>query len=502
MRQSASLFFLATFVAAAQQGSLQSSPQPGSLGGTAAPSPTFRAGTKLVQVDVIARDKKGPAAGLAKQDFTLLDNGKPQEISVFSVKSASIKLVQSSAETTVSLPPGIVSNRVNGLGETPGSATILFIDQKNTPLQPNIQAYAISEIARFVEKRRKQDRIGIYTLTRDGLIAVQDLTDNAELLTRAAKSLKPQMPAYRDCQDVGLECALTLLTERARETKHSFQAIARHLASVPGRKTLVWVSASFPLRSRYFDFTPDMQEAARALNDANVALYSLDARGLIAGGRGIYPPGFETMDLVSGITGGEVFFNTNGIEESIQEAVEDGDLVYTLGFYPAEKETDGAPHRLKVVVARKGVSVRYRENYAAGKAGTTAIAPETVEQLLKDSLDATQVELAARAIPDQAHPGSYRVQVSVNLHDVRFQHLGASWLGELGIGFYVEGTEGFRVITRKIEFPDNLLAAGIEKGTLIETSIAFEGPKGALRVVVQDHATGAAGSLKVPLESK
>ncbi|HEY1758692.1 MAG TPA: VWA domain-containing protein [Bryobacteraceae bacterium] len=458
-------------------------------------APTFRAGIKLVQVDVIARDKRGPAAGLTKNDFTIFDNGRQQEIAVFSAKS-SVRSQQAAAV----LPPGIVSNRVNSEGQTPGQGTIVLLDQKNTPVLPNdLQAYAISEIARFVERRRKQDRIGIYTLTREGLVAVQDLTDNSELLTRAVKSLKPQMPAYRDCQDVGLECALTLLTERALETKRSFQAIARHLASVPGRKTLVWVSASFPLRSRYFDFTPDMQEAARALNDANVALYSLDARGLIAAGRGIYPPGFETMDLVSEATGGEVFFNTNGIQESIEEAVEDGDVVYTLGFYPLQEEQDGVSHKLKVEVARKGVIVRYRETYVAAGIQTAAIAPETVEQLLKDSLDATQIELAARAEADPAQAGSYKVQVSVNLHDVQFQHQGTSWLAELGIGFYVKGTEGFRVITRKFDFPEKVFAAAVDKGTLIDTSIAFAGPKGVLRIVVQDHATGAAGSVGVLL---
>src|ERR1035438_1119823 len=54
------------------------------------PTPTFRAGTKLVEVDVIARSKGAPATGLTKDDFTLLDNGKPQKIAFFSVQSGSV----------------------------------------------------------------------------------------------------------------------------------------------------------------------------------------------------------------------------------------------------------------------------------------------------------------------------------------------------------------------------------------------------------------------------
>jgi hypothetical protein len=43
------------------------------------PAATFRVGTKLVEVDVVARDKRGPATGPIKDDFILLDNGKPQD---------------------------------------------------------------------------------------------------------------------------------------------------------------------------------------------------------------------------------------------------------------------------------------------------------------------------------------------------------------------------------------------------------------------------------------
>src|SRR5580698_1780090 len=77
-------------------------------------APTFRAGTRLVEVDVIARIKTGPATGLTQDDFTVLDNGKPQKISLFSIKTS-----QASAPSAVSpaapavpvlrpLPPGAV----------------------------------------------------------------------------------------------------------------------------------------------------------------------------------------------------------------------------------------------------------------------------------------------------------------------------------------------------------------------------------------------------------
>src|ERR1700744_5589744 len=83
--------------------------------------PVFHAGTRLVQVDVVARNKSGPVAGLKKEDFTLFDEGSPQQISVFSV------ITKQSNKSATPLSAGTVSNRLNRLGEAPPSATVLLI---------------------------------------------------------------------------------------------------------------------------------------------------------------------------------------------------------------------------------------------------------------------------------------------------------------------------------------------------------------------------------------
>jgi VWFA-related protein len=478
-----------------------------------APPPTFRAGTKLVQVDVVVRDKKGPAAGLTKEDFTVFDNGKPQEISSFSVKS-----VQPSARPAVPLPPGAISNRLNPDGETPATQTILLIDQRSTP--QTIQAYANQRIVKFLETRRKSDRMGIYALGKDGLQSVQELTDDIELLRRAANNLKPQNPIYSDCAGIAgraaTECGIAALTQRVTDTKHALEAIARHLTNVPGRKNLIWVTASFPLilvlPGQTVDFTPDMQEAALALNDAKVALYAVDARGLVAnsgpGVMGLTIPGLDTMNFVTGITGGRAFYADNGLDDLIREAVEDAELTYTLGFYPALESKNNASknqdvHNLKVKVSKPGLVARYRENYSSSDKVTAAkIDRPTMEQLLNDPLDATQVGLFAETTPDSAHPGRFNVRVSVDLRDVKLENQADSSVGAVDVSFHVEGSKGARVITRKIQIPAYQLAASLEKPLVVETSMALEGSTGVLRIVAQDQATGAAGSLRLPLGKK
>src|SRR5579872_1293800 len=148
--------------------------------------PTFSAGTRLVQVDTIVRNNSGPVAGLTKDDFTLFDNGKPQRIAVFSVRSA-----RSPAATAVRLPAGAVSNRLNSRGEVPASATILLIDRLNTPIRD--QPYANRKIVKFLQARGSRDSIGIYTLG-NRLRVIQDLTSDPDRLARAVKVLKPEDP--------------------------------------------------------------------------------------------------------------------------------------------------------------------------------------------------------------------------------------------------------------------------------------------------------------------
>src|SRR5580692_9170481 len=112
-----------------------------------APTPTFSAATKLVEVDVVARGKDGPATGLTKEDFTLLDNGKPQKISFFSVRSARTSEPASpSAAAAVPLTAGAVSNRLERGSAALTNATVLLIDQFNTPQA--VQAFAVQRVAK------------------------------------------------------------------------------------------------------------------------------------------------------------------------------------------------------------------------------------------------------------------------------------------------------------------------------------------------------------------
>jgi VWFA-related protein len=498
-------------------------------------TPTFRAATKLVQVEVIARRKDAPAAGLIEEDFALFDNGKPQKIASFAVSSS-----QTSAPASDPLPEGAVSNRLERNGEALANATVLLIDQRNTAQTD--QAFAIQRIVKFLRTRRnrdtKPDRIGIYTFDRDNSIQVlQEITDDAELLRQAADKLKPRDSSYRFYDTHYGTPGMTAHQPEDREldTKHMLEAIARHLASVPGRKGLIWITAGFPVSAPTFDFNPDMEEAASALNDADVALYAVDARGLIGalsgttsisnaefggavfGGAGSanfrplpqlakqmqpaggFPDGTGAMSKLAGLTGGLALYNSNGIEDSIRKALDDAALTYTLSFYPSQEQQDGAWHKLRVKVARPGVSVRYREKYFASRTLAEASDRPTLAELLRGPLDATQLKLVTEMLPDQARQGSLQVRTFIDLHDVHLENRNNIWVGAVDVSFLLEGSRSAQTVTRTVQIPDGRLAAALKQGIVVDDSF---GETGELRIVAQDRATGAAGSVRIPLRSR
>ena len=458
--------------------------------------------------------------GLNQDDFTLLDNGKPQKISVFAIKGA-----QSLKQPAVPLPAGTVSNRVTRNGQAASSSTIVLIDRLNTSVED--QQYANQKIVKFLETRRSQDKIGIYTFG-NGVRAVQDLTDDPERLSRAINSLKPRSAKKRTLDVPGEfekreaemagdghvldEYKSLTMADQVLSTKHALQAIAAHLSKVPGRKSLIWVTDSFPLLRKTEhgteDYSQDMKEAARALDDANVALYAVDARGLVAGNFanprrpwGFNVPGIDTMNTLAGLTGGKAFYADNGLDSLIAEAVEDSELIYTLGFYPSQESQAGDWHKLKVSIDKRGVTARYREAYFA----SNVVAPDqrpTLDQMLRDSLDAAEIGLRADTSADQARPGFYNVRATVDLHDVHLDHRDAEWVGGVDVSLYLAGAKSAYRLSRKIAIPEDQLAAALEAGMIFNASVRLAEATGDLRVVVQDMATGAGGSVRVPLGRK
>jgi VWFA-related protein len=291
---------------------------------------TIRAYSNLVVIDVVVNDAQGnPVHGLTRDDFTLLENNKPQTVRHFEEHSATAATAApaAKAEPLEKLHPGVFTNESQAPGS--GPVNVLLLDYLNTPL--TYQPYARKQLLEYLTKAPAGTRIAIFALT-NRLIMLQGFTSDMEVLKKALLS-KQGTPQASDIltdpmnggsmtdttlsdamaydptavqgmitdamiQDVARFEALQTSFEqdlRQRLTLSGFDLLARYLVGIPGRKNVIWFSGGFPL-----DVEPDVRNDNDAhptesvvrndeevrktdnlLTRAQIAVYPVDARGVM-----------------------------------------------------------------------------------------------------------------------------------------------------------------------------------------------------------------------------
>jgi VWFA-related protein len=527
-----------------------------------AQEPLYRTGARLVTVDVTVRNNQGPIKGLTKDDFTLQDKGKARTIAVFAENDAT-----KSVPASEPLPPGVIVNRPSGAGVRPSNAVVILFDRLNIP-RPLDQAAVRIKVLAFLASLKPSDHVAFYSLgTR--LTMVQDFDTDAGALAQAAARLSGSGGAAADARspeietrlpkiETSLKDALTPIEQqdirvRTSTTAEALRTIARHLAGVPGRKSLIWVFSDFPLTygettDRRENYESEVGAAVHTLSEANIAAYPMDPRGvtisgsstsgadestinpkegtLMRGGRGgggsgggagstlsVGLSGSETMDAIAKSTGGVSYHETNDIGADARKVMEDAEVSYTLGFYVDEKSLDGKSHDLNVKLAKKadanGAMLRYRKSYLDLNPKSAAAQQErpVMSELVADSFDATTIALMAAAASDPNKPGVLTVQVRVDLNGLQFEHLADKWIAAFDLGLALEAGPGapqpqVSNKTINLSLTDDQLKKGLRAGLIVDNTVPSPPKPVVLRMVVQDKASGLAGSLRIPLNPR
>jgi hypothetical protein len=109
------------------------------------PTATFQAATRMVTVEVVARDHQGhPIIGLTVADFQVLEqiapkhNQHPQKIAVF--RAVTVTEIAAHDQGKVSLPAGVYTNLVT-MDKVPVPPTLLLVDGLNTDWAWNGQVF-------------------------------------------------------------------------------------------------------------------------------------------------------------------------------------------------------------------------------------------------------------------------------------------------------------------------------------------------------------------------
>ena len=522
----------------------------------------FKSKTVLVQIPVVVTDKSGAhVQGLTKLDFEVQEDKKEQKI-------ASFEEVQAT-HTPLNIPSRNTGEFGNLAGQD-GSArgvVLVALDTVNTPFLD--QAYGRKQLIKYLSDNLNAGQIlGLVAITGKGLKVLHDFSSDSASLIEALNKVRSELPALQgvdiDAQALAaasdlsapLEVAFGGMTspadavesfvlygdaalvrvqqDRAIEiTMRSFLNIARSLAGIPGRKSLIWATGSFPF---YIDspaavpaayLAPLYEEAMQALGDAEISVYPVDVRGLmnyspaadanyrsrgstgfstaLAGRTWLQSASIDTLNELAEMTGGRAFFNSNDIAAGYKRAVQDSASYYLVGYYLDTKNTKPGWRKLKVKVDRPGAEVRARSGFFVTN---TTMNPDANR---KTDIDAALVSpFESTGVPVDMHWGQTTADgdkkkieffVHVPANGVTIDHGAKNTFGLEFVSVAVQNDKVADTISQTVEGemrPE--MMAQVQSGGLSYHN-ALKLPPGRYNVhfVVRDNLKGAVGSVNVPL---
>jgi hypothetical protein len=281
--------------------------------------------------------------------------------------------------------------------------------------------------------------------------------------------------------------------------------------------------------------TEPVRRAARAVNDANVAIYPVDARGIVVnqpgpviGGQGptqfqlsagrtpastdipdlppsvpSRPVNFDSLKALADDSGGRAFFNTNGIADAVRGAIEDGRSAYLLGYYPSNAKWDGAFRTIAVKVNRAGADVRARKGYLAlpfapdvdPKARDAALLDD-----VRDPLESTGIGITARV--SRGDGGAVTIRIHLEPGALTLTPSGDKFIGTLDVVIAQRTTadrwfetEGSSI---DADFTSTRRDQVTQDGVTFSRTITLRDDAESLHLAVRDVASGAIGTLSIP----
>ncbi|HTQ86358.1 MAG TPA: VWA domain-containing protein [Candidatus Solibacter sp.] len=520
-----------------------------------AAAPVVRATTRLVQVTVVAHHKGAPVADLTQEDFHVFDNGQEQKVQFFTMETGHVV-----EGTPTPLPANTWSNRTETRKGIPVNVTLILYDGLNTRVTD--QNYAREQIIRFLSQIHPEDRVALYALGKD-LKVLHDFTSDASSLLRVISKYKgyngvqivtsdPEVPNEYDTPSASMNEFLAGADEafaqfqtvtRVETTVNALEAIAAHVAGIPGRKNLIWISGSFPFTMGYDsitavarmnspelqnrDFSQEIQRAARALTDANVAVYPVHAKGLVINATPAtrnpqpYRRSFsdaspnlgendlelQTLDKLAERTGGRAFYRTNDLGGAIRRAIEDSQVTYTLAYVPSHNEWNGKFRTIKVTTKRPGVELRYRTGYFAMP--DKPLEPAQSEQMAYEaqwsSLEATELGLTVHAVRSTYEGRPVAVfSLTVDSAGLRFTEEEGRHSTNLLMILAQKAEDGHVISgdskTLALRLKDDTYQTAMMKGLGVTGTLLLDPATTRFRLVMLDQSTGRLGSVDVPVQ--
>ena len=347
--------------------------------------PTFRAVAEAVVLDVSVLDRnRQPVGGLTAADFTILEDGRPQEVRTFKEIDTGSTARPPEPVWSAAHPPDVRRN-----DEFRDHSVVVIVLDGSTPMAAEDVLRAKEVGAKIIERMEPGDLAAVvHTMDKP---AGQDFTQDRELLRASLKRLNGgtimsngpspffRIPApgsgggsVRLTHDDGVVdpvlCRITLST---------LSGIVKTLSALPEqRKTVIFVSAGMPLDpsliapqgmgdngetgALHNDLFKELFAIIGDANRANISFYGIDPGGLRVSPS---PLRHDFLRSVSLDTGGVPVLNANDPTKQIAQIYQENQHYYLLGYQPSDPRTEGRFRTIEVRVNRPDVTVRTRSGY-------------------------------------------------------------------------------------------------------------------------------------------
>lgn len=515
-------------------------------------TPTFKLRVDYVEVDVVVTDRDGNLVkDLKKEDFQVLEDGKPQTVTAFTQVDIPIERADRPLYSNTALEPDVRTN------ETPfdGRVYVMVVDDLHTNFGRTQRVKAAAR--QFIENRLGANDLMAVIHTAGPTDANQEFTSNKRLLLAAVdrtqgrkltsatinrsneyfrtRDLRQQNDPVNDPDDA--ERAFN-----ARNTLITLRNVADWFASVRGRrKAILFVSEGIDYdindlipqngsnhgsASQILDET---RETIAAATRSNVAIYGIDPRGLTNLGDesievqsfpddtslGIGPGALQneirlaqdSLRTLSEETGGFAVVNRNDFATAYDRIVRDNSTYYVLAYYPPDPRP-GRVHRISVRVTRPGVTVRARRGYVTPKktdqpkTNAKDVRTPEVREAIDSPLPVSGLTMRVFASPFKGAAPNASVVLGVELRgkDLKLQPDDRIQLSYAAIDAFgkVKGgnTDSLTMTNLKPATKERIEQTGLRLLNRLEL------PPGRyqLRVAAHDSAGGNVGSISYDLE--
>jgi VWFA-related protein len=370
--------------------------------------PVLKVSTEIVLVNVVARDRHGNLIkDLKKEDFTVLEDGKKQDLASFDFEKVDEMVMAGAAGTTVT-GTAAKGDDSSGLLNKKAQKSLNARDRRLMLMFFDFSAMEPDDIDRTVDAGKKYVQSKMQPAD---LVALMSLSTNLHLdldFTDDKDKILATLSAYNSSEGQGFENGAEGSSEGLAETGGSYTAddtdyntfsadrkllalesVMQGMGKIPQKKSLIYFSNG--ITQSGIDNQSALREATAAAVRANVSIYPVDVRGLSS-----FPPGGqaqaaslhgqsaytgasvlndlngndasqETLYTLAADTGGKAFMDTNDLSGVFSVVQKDTSAYYVLGYTSSNHLRDGRYRRLKVQVNRPDVKLEYRAGYYADR---------------------------------------------------------------------------------------------------------------------------------------